>query len=86
LVNFILTRDYEIFGNGSGDVMRDVIEPTDRILTICARHGAKMTIMFEVGEYWSFGQYDSQLRKDLGYSPAAQIKAQATRAIQSGHE
>ena len=86
MVNLILSLDYEIFGNGSGDVMRDVIEPTDRILGICDKHGAKMTIMFEVGEYWAFEQYECQLRNDLGYSPAEQMKSQAVQAIKGGHD
>ena len=51
MIPLILSLDYEIFGNGAGDVIRDVIEPTQRMLRICDRHGAKMTIMFEVGEY-----------------------------------
>lgn len=50
LIHFVSSLDYEIFGNGSGDMMRDVIQPTNRLLDICDRHNAKMTIMFEVGE------------------------------------
>ena len=47
MINIILTLDYEIFGNGAGDIIRNVVEPTDRILNICDRYGAKMTIMFK---------------------------------------
>ena len=82
----ILSLDYEIFGNGSGDVMHDIIQPTSRLLSICDKHDAKMTIFFEVGEYWAFKQYDSQLRKDLGYSPCEQMKKQAIDAIHRGHD
>jgi hypothetical protein len=82
----ILSLDYEIFGNGSGDVMHDIIQPTSRLLSICDKHDAKMTIFFEVGEYWAFKQYDSQLRKDLGYSPCEQMKKQAIDAIRRGHD
>ena len=49
--------------------MRDVVDPTRRLLDICERHGVKMTIMFEVGEYWAFERHEDQLRRDLGYSP-----------------
>jgi hypothetical protein len=69
LIHLILSLDYEVFGNGTGDVMRDVVCPTSRLLDTCDRHGAKMTIMFEVGEYWAFERYDEQLQHDLGYSP-----------------
>lgn len=84
--HLVLTLDYEIFGNGAGDVRRDVVEPTGRLLDICDNHGARMTIMFEVGEYWAFERYDDQLRQDLGYSPCGVMKAQITEAVQRGHD
>jgi len=86
LLHLILTLDYEIFGNGSGDVMRDVIRPTARLLNICDRYGAKLTILFEVGEYWAFEQYDAQLQQDLGYSPAEAMRMQVTKAVERGHD
>jgi hypothetical protein len=86
LLHLLLTLDYEIFGNGAGDVMRDVILPTRRLLDICDRHGAKLTIMFEVGEYGAFERYASQLRRDLGYSPAEKMREQALEAVQRGHD
>jgi hypothetical protein len=86
VVHIILTLDYEIFGNGAGDVMRDIIQPTNRILEICDRRGVKLTIMFEVGEYWAFKQYDRELRGELGYSPSAEMKNQAIDAIERGHD
>lgn len=66
--------------------MPDIVQPTDRLLKLCETHGAKMTIFFEVGEYWAFEQYDSQLRKDLDYSPCEQMKRQMIDAIQRGHD
>ncbi len=86
MIQLVLSLDYEIFGNGAGDVMRDVVRPTERLLDICDRHGAKLTIMFEVGEYWAFERYDDQLRRDLGYSPCGVMKAQIVEAIQRGHD
>lgn len=86
LLQIVLSLDYEVFGNGAGDVMRDVVEPTDRLLDICDRYGAKMTIMFEVAEYWAFEQYDERLRQDLGYSPYEAMKKQAIDAIDRGHD
>jgi len=86
LIHLVLSLDYEVFGNGAGDVMRDVVYPTRRLLEICERHGAKMTIMFEVGEYWAFEQYDALLRRDLGYSPGEQMREQAADATRRGHD
>ena len=84
MINLILSLDYEIFGNGAGDVMRDIVEPTNRLLDIFDNHGAKLTIMFEVAEYWAFKQMEEKL--DLGYSPAKAMEEQAQDAIKRGHD
>jgi hypothetical protein len=84
LIDLILSLDYEIFGNGAGDVMRDIIEPTNRLLDICDRHGAKLTIMFEAAEYWAFRKMEDKL--DPGYSPADVMAEQAQNAIGRGHD
>jgi hypothetical protein len=86
LIDLILSLDYEIFGNGAGDVMRDVVRPTGRLLDICDRHGATMTILFEVGEYWAFEQYEDRLRRELGHSPSQIMREQAVEAIRRGHD
>lgn len=48
----LFTLDYELYGNGSGDVFKHIIEPTDKILGIVEKYNAKLTIFFEVIEYW----------------------------------
>jgi len=47
----LITIDYEIFGNGSGDLIKTVVEPMDRIRKVCDRTRAKVVIFFEVAEY-----------------------------------
>jgi len=84
LIEVILSLDYEIFGNGAGDVMRDIVEPTNRLLDICDQHGAKLTIMFEVAEYWAFKQTEDRL--GLDYSPANIMAEQAQNAISRDHD
>jgi hypothetical protein len=79
-----MSLDYEIFGNGSGDVMRDIIKPTNRLLDIFDSYGAKLTIMFEAAEYWAFKQMEDKL--DLDYSPAKAMEEQAQNAIRRGHD
>jgi len=86
MVPIILTLDYEICGNGSGDTMRDIVQPTTRLLDLCDKHNAKLTIMFEVGEYLAFAKYDEQLQADLAYSPHEQMRRQATNAVLRGHD
>ena len=39
--HLILTVDYELFGNGSGDIVNCVIKPTAMMLDIADRYNAK---------------------------------------------
>ncbi|MDY0168401.1 MAG: hypothetical protein RBS80_17765 [Thermoguttaceae bacterium] len=86
MIHLVLTLDYEIFGSGAGDVLRDIVEPTNRILDLCDRYSAVLTIMFEVGEYWAFREAEEQGLLRLDYSPAGEMEQQARRAIAHGHD
>lgn len=86
MLNIILTIDYEIFGDGAGDVIKHIIKPTSKILEICDRHKVPLTIMFEVNEYQKFLKYESELSKNLGYSPAQEMKKQVLDAYSKGHD
>ena len=50
-MNYILTFDYELFGDGSGDLFLDVINPMQNILNICNSKNIKLTIFFEILEF-----------------------------------
>ncbi|HEX3716453.1 MAG TPA: hypothetical protein VH595_00665 [Verrucomicrobiae bacterium] len=82
----ILSVDYEIFGNGSGDVRQHVIEPTDRLARICEKQNVPLTVFFEVEEYLAFMRHAGQLKRDLGYDPAALIAKQIISLIGKGHD
>ena len=43
-MNLSLTLDYELYGNGSGDVFMDVIEPTKKLLTIFNKYDIKISV------------------------------------------
>ncbi|GAB6163780.1 hypothetical protein JCM12298_29400 [Desulfothermus naphthae] len=86
MIYIILTLDYEIFGNGAGDVLRHIIKPTDRILGILEQYNVPLTIMFEVGEYLKFQEYDAQIKKDKGYSYANAMSKHVIDAYQRGHD
>ena len=43
--SIIITVDYELPGNGSGDVKNSVIEPTERLLKILDSRKIKMTVL-----------------------------------------
>ena len=84
--NIIITLDYEVFGNGSGDVKKFVIEPTERLLDILNTRNIKMTVFFELEEFLVFKKYENELIKQLGYSPALLIEKQLENMISQDHE
>lgn len=86
LIHLILSLDYEIFGNGSGDVLLDVIEPTRRLLALCDKYQAKVSIMFEIGEYWAMKKAEQEGLLNLDYSPSREIEEQVRYAAKNGHD
>lgn len=83
----IFTLDYELYGNGSGDVFKHIIEPTDEILDIAEKFCAKMTIFFEVIEYWKLKE-EWQRGNTMGYhrDPTRAIEEQLRSAYARGHD
>ncbi|NJE42904.1 hypothetical protein [Thermococcus sp. GR6] len=86
MINIIITIDYELFGNGRGDVRKHIIDPTDRLISIASVFNVPLTIMFEVFEYIHFEKYNKQLQNDLGYSPKDLIKSQIKEAYLLGND
>lgn len=86
-MDLALTLDYELFGNGSGNLFEHVIEPTDQILRICNEHGVKLTIFFEVVEYWRFKEEWNRGNK-MNYSrnPVEAMENQIKEAYSIGHD
>lgn len=83
----ILTLDYELYGDGSGDVFEHMIEPTERILEICNRDNIKITLFFEVLEYIKLKEQWEQ-GDQMGYfrNPVAAIKKQIQEMAMLGHD
>jgi len=86
VLNIIITLDYEIIGNGTGNVKDHMIIPTEKILRICDRYEVPLTIMFEISEYLKFIEYDAAISNDLGYSPSEYIREQVVNALRRGHD
>jgi hypothetical protein len=87
MIDIIITLDYEIFGNGVGDVKKHIIEPTENILEICEKYNAKLTIMFEIGEYWAFKRAEKKGKlTHLNYCASELMENQAKYAINKGHD
>lgn len=86
-MNLVITFDYELYGDGSGNVFDHMITPTNKILEICDKEKIKTTIFFEVLEYiklkeqWTLGN-------SMGYqrNPIIAIEKQLQDAALNGHD
>ena len=78
----VITTDHEIFGNGSGDVRRHVVEPTEAMCRIGERYDVPITVFFEIEEYLAFNRYAGALREEFGYDPAALMREKCRSASQ----
>jgi hypothetical protein len=87
LKNLILTFDYELFGNGEGDVFVHMIEPTKKILRICDGYGIKVTIFFEVIEYMRLKkEWNKGNAMSYSTNPIEAIENQIQNAAKTGHD
>jgi len=79
-----LTLDYELFGDGTGDVYREQILPTNHLMDICELYGAKLTVYFEYGQYITFEKYS---HINLEFKKANQaILNQLKQLVIRGHD
>lgn len=83
-ISLQITLDYEIFGDGSGDVYREQIIPTNHLMDICEQYGARLTVYFEYGQYWAFNKY-AELDPKLKVMNLA-IEEQLKDLVQRGHD
>ena len=86
-MDLILTLDYELFGNGSGNVFKHIIEPTNKLLELCNKYDIKITIFFEILEYLKIKEV-WQSGNSMGYEkdPANAIENQIKKAYKQGHD
>ncbi len=86
-MNLILTFDYELFGDGTGDVFTHIIEPTNTILDLCQKQGIKTTLFFEVLEYLKLKE-EWEKGNTMGYTknPIKAIEQQIQQATINGHD
>ena len=87
MFHIIIALDYEISGDGTGDVYHHVLEPTWTLFDVCQQHEAKLTIMVEIGEVWAFEKTENcGFGEHLGYDPGVEIRRQLVEAVQRGHD
>lgn len=85
--NLLLTLDYELYGNGSGNVFKHIIEPTEKILHIADLYNAKITIFFEVIEYWKLKkEWDCGNKMGYDKNPIEAMEWQIIQAYKKGHD
>ena len=85
--SLILTLDYELYGNGSGNIYTHIIEPTERILSLAAQYNAKITFFVEVVEFWRIEE-EWLKGNTMGYDkkPIDDIRKQLQEAHKQGHD
>ena len=84
--HLVVSVDYEIFGNGEGDVRQHVVDPTERMAKLCEKYGAVLTVFFEVEEYLAFEKFRDSLVKQHGYYPPTLIRTQIIGLAKRGHD
>jgi hypothetical protein len=52
-LGLIITNDWEVFGDGSGDYFELQHKRLEALLKVIAEHDAKLTVMAEVGQQWA---------------------------------
>lgn len=85
--SLVFTLDYELYGNGSGNVFKHIIEPTKRLLAIADAYGLKYTFFFEVIEYWKLKE-EWNKGNNMGYgdNPIKAMENQIREAYRKGHD
>lgn len=55
-LGIVLSNDWELFGDGSGDYFEVQHRPLAEMLAVCDDFGAKLTLMAEIGQQWAHEQ------------------------------
>ena len=78
------TLDYEIHGNGDGNSIDLMVEPTYRLIDMLERYHQHLTIMADVAEILCFKRYWKQMGRDDFH--VQEIEKQLCDAIRRGHD
>jgi hypothetical protein len=82
-----VTIDYELFGNGAGDIQTHIIRPTEELLTFFATKDIRATFFVEVAELLAF----AEATRERGSNPLLvrnydAIRGQLERVVAQGHD
>ena len=78
------TLDYEIHGNGDGNPMELMVEPTYRLMNLLEKYHQRLTIMADVAEILCFKRYLAETGRDDYH--VAEIEEQLRDAIKREHD
>ncbi|KJJ84765.1 hypothetical protein OMAG_001263 [Candidatus Omnitrophus magneticus] len=86
MLQIIISIDYEIFGQGAGNVSDHMINPVKKLSRIAGRYNVPFSLMFEAVEFMKFEEFARDIRKDLEFSPHELIKEQIIECARKGHD
>jgi hypothetical protein len=82
--NLLFTLDYEIHGNGDGNPMDLMVEPTYRLMDLLEQYNQRLIIMADVAEILCFKRYKEKTGSDDFH--VLDIEKQLQEAIKRGHD
>lgn len=86
-VHTLLTFDVEVFGNGTGDILYCLIEPTRQLLRCLQDCEARATLFPDVCLLWAIDENErAGVMANLGYSPGELFRKLLTEAVAEGHD
>lgn len=86
-IHVLLTFDYEIFGNGTGDIMGCLVNPTWNIANLLRKYNLRATFFVDVCLLWALqDSYNRNTIKKLGYDPLEQVEDQLSALLSEGHD
>jgi hypothetical protein len=80
MITLIFTLDYEIYGNGQGDLQSLVIDPTNKFIGISNEYGIQVTIFPDVQEF-------IEMKEKVEYECVINVvESQLKSIIRQGHD
>lgn len=81
-----LTADYEVFGNGSGDIKCCLLDPAEELMKVAERYRARVTFFVDVCEMWAFEWLEHSGLEGGASKPASRVREQLQDALYRGHD
>ena len=83
-MRLLFTLDYEIHGNGDGNPLALMVEPTYRLMTLLEEYHQHLVIMADVAEILCFRRYWQETGRDDFH--VQEIETQLQDALRRGHD